>query len=497
MAAFGNNTWNSFERIDKQLQMKQLILILACWLAYISSFAQKQLWGMTAAKGSVNGVIFKTDSVGDNYTEVYTFNNTADGKDPYGSLMQASDGYLYGMTSRGGKNNYGVIFRVNPQTGVYTKKHDFDSLGGSTPYGSLCEAANGKLYGMTFRGGTLTPTWVNRGVLFEYDRTNNVFSKKIELSQSNCGSPYGSLTIAKDGKLYGLSSAGGGDATGLLFRYDVNTGIFSGLEGFISGPIWQGYAPRGGVIEASDGSFYGLSRYGGAGTEGGGVIFRYDPAGTIFNRIAAIHNFSEILPGSLQGYEMMGSLIQASNGKLYGMANMGGLNNAGVIFEFNIVNNTFAKLYDFDSTADGYNPYGSLMQASDGKLYGLTTSESGEARMFQFDITTNTLVVKANLTGTPYYTTLLESKPMPAGISNDGVADVNRVYPNPTGSIVHLNCKDITMFDYALIINPAGSIVKMQNENINAINVEGLSSGIYFIKLVGKIGIQNYKFIKQ
>ena len=43
-----------------------------------------------------------------------------------GSLIQASDGKLYGMTSHGGSNGYGVIFSFDPSTSTYTKLKDFD-----------------------------------------------------------------------------------------------------------------------------------------------------------------------------------------------------------------------------------------------------------------------------------------------------------------------------------------------------------------------------------
>ena len=63
--------------------------------------------------------------------------------------MQASDGKLYGMTTDGGSNGHGVIFSFDPSTSIYTKLKDFDGLNGCGPYGSLMQASDGKLYGMT------------------------------------------------------------------------------------------------------------------------------------------------------------------------------------------------------------------------------------------------------------------------------------------------------------------------------------------------------------
>ena len=66
-----------------------------------------------------------------------------------GSLMLASDGKLYGMTSEGGSGNVGVIFSFDPSASTYTKLKDFDNTDGASPLGSLMQASDGKLYGMT------------------------------------------------------------------------------------------------------------------------------------------------------------------------------------------------------------------------------------------------------------------------------------------------------------------------------------------------------------
>ena len=64
------------------------------------------------------------------YTKLKDFDNT-NGANPYGSLMQASDGKLYGMTSYGGSGSYGVIFSYDPSSSTYTKLMDFDGTNGA------------------------------------------------------------------------------------------------------------------------------------------------------------------------------------------------------------------------------------------------------------------------------------------------------------------------------------------------------------------------------
>ena len=51
-----------------------------------------------------------------------------------GSLIQASDEKLYGMTSLGGSSDYGVAFSYDPVTSTYTKLSDFNGDNGWYPF---------------------------------------------------------------------------------------------------------------------------------------------------------------------------------------------------------------------------------------------------------------------------------------------------------------------------------------------------------------------------
>ena len=115
----------------------------------------KELWGTTSSGGQYGaGVILKTDGSGNNEA-VQNFPAQNDGVYPiYTNLIQASDGNLYGMTGNGGANNLGVLFQYNPVTSSYTKKLDFNgATNGAQPNGSLMQASDGNLYGMTDSGG--------------------------------------------------------------------------------------------------------------------------------------------------------------------------------------------------------------------------------------------------------------------------------------------------------------------------------------------------------
>jgi len=476
--------------------MKQFILLIACIQISLSSFAQKHLWGMSAAKGAVYGTIFRTDSAGNGYTDIYTFTSPLYGTDPYGSLLKALDGNLYGLTSRGGAFNFGVIFRINPVTGIYSKLHDFDSVEGRTPYGSLVQAPDGKLYGMTY-GGSGYLTAHDMGVMFSFDPVTAAFTKKIDFRMDNGCRPYGSLTVGADGMLYGLSSAGGVDATGYFFRYDIGAGIIDGLGDFVSGPLWEGYEPTGNIIQATNGKFYGLSHYGGAMGSGGGVIFRYDPAAPSYSRMAALHKLSEVAPGAADGYELPGSLIQAGNGKLYGMTQLGGANNVGTIFEYNLATNSYTRLHDFDSVTEGYKPYGSLMQASNGKLYGLTTSEGGIARLFAYDIASNLVTVMANITGTPYYTSLIETNESSVSIAEPVAYNDLKVYPVPAANIITIGLPAAFSNGRMIITGINGQTVKDQAASGGTMNIADMAPGVYFMTVTANGNSLRTSFVKE
>lgn len=433
---------------------------------------------MTSMNGNTNGTIFRTDSVGNNYEDVYTFNNSIDGINPYGSLMEASDGKLYGMTKNGGSNNFGTIFSMDPLTLDYTKIHDFDSINGKNPYGSLMQASNGKLYGMTYAGGGH-----NLGVLFELNINTGLFTKITDFDQTLVARPYGSLIEANDGMLYGLSSGGGGDATGCLFQYNYNTGAISHKYSFILGPSRSGYDIRGSLIQATDGKLYGLSRYGEPGFEnGGGVIYSYDLATPVWwESFTSLYVFSDVMPGSQNGYDLKSSLVQADNGKLYGMTQLGGNFNAGTIFEYDIATDTVNKLYDINTSTDGYKPLGSLMQASNGKLYGLTTSDSGQAKMFEFDISTNTFTVNADVTGTPYYTTLLETGNVSLAAMDNNTVEALIIFPNPSTDYITIDFPNI--IHKITVIDMTGKAIKIQYGNATVVNIADINTGIYHLKI--------------
>ncbi|MGZ4049072.1 MAG: choice-of-anchor tandem repeat GloVer-containing protein, partial [Bacteroidia bacterium] len=158
------------------------------------------------------------------------------GGNPYGSLVQAADGKLYGVTSAGGKGyiiredttGAGVIFSIDPSKFIYKKLREFDYYNdGGYAYGSLIKATDGKLYGMTNSGGMN-----NAGVIFSFDPTQSTFNKLNDFDGINGASPYGNLMQAGDGKLYGMTFEGGINNFGVIFSFDPTSSFFNKLIDF-------------------------------------------------------------------------------------------------------------------------------------------------------------------------------------------------------------------------------------------------------------------------
>ncbi|MBL0103629.1 MAG: hypothetical protein IPP51_07680 [Bacteroidetes bacterium] len=206
------------------------------------------------------GLIYSYDITTSTFTALYHFKGESDGNRPTGSLMQASNGLLYGMTPSGGANSLGVIFSFDITSGTYTKLYDFAPLSGNRPSGGLIEASNGLLYGMTRFGGNS-----NAGMLFSYNIGSSTLTNLFEFSSTSGSLPFGNLKQSLNGKLYGMTSLGGSTNQGAIFSYDITTSTYSKRFDFSS---TSGYFPRGGLMETTSGLFYGMTSIGGTNADG-------------------------------------------------------------------------------------------------------------------------------------------------------------------------------------------------------------------------------------
>jgi uncharacterized repeat protein (TIGR03803 family) len=193
-------------------------------------------------------------------------------------------------------------------------------------------------------------------------------------SQSNCddgANPSGPVMQASDGNFYGTTFEGGTGCSpvgcGTVFKI-TPSGALTTLHRFNAD---DGYWPFAGLVQASDGNFYGTTNLGGIdGLNGQGTVFKITPSGAL----TTLYNFCSQSNCS-DGAEPYGALVQASDGNFYGTVTGGGAYGDGTIFKITPTG-TFTTLHSFVGASDGAYPYAALLQGRDGNFYG-TTFEGG------------------------------------------------------------------------------------------------------------------------
>jgi uncharacterized repeat protein (TIGR03803 family) len=272
------------------------------------------------------GTVFKI-AKGSGLTTLYSFcavTNCADGSQPVSRLVQAKDGNLYGTTDVGGVPGAGTVFKIST-SGTLTTLHSFDTSDGAAPNAGLVQATDGNLYGTTAGGGAY-----GNGTVFKISTSGRLTTLYAFCAQPNCAdgqAPFAGLVQGTDGNLYGSTTSGGdtncgvGSAPGCgtVFKITLSGKLttlhmFSGNDGAI---------PFAGLLQATDRVFYGTTTY--LGPSGGGTIFKVTQAGTL----TTLYSFPA--PGG--GTTPLGTgLLQATNGSFYGTTLSGGTNNDGTVF---------------------------------------------------------------------------------------------------------------------------------------------------------------------
>ena len=219
------------------------------------------------------GAVFSFEPESKDWTMLYGFKRT-DGTNPASALLE-HNGYLYGMTQRGGYNNNGngTIYRLRLNDHMFEKIHDFHKPMGKSPNGSLIDGTNGFLYGMTTSGGS-----GNYGSIFRVKSDGTEYKKLHDFSNANGRMPLGDLLLY-GGRLYGMTSLGGKYKKGVIFRINRDGSGYL-IQHHFSGS--DGAQPTKNLI-AYKGYLYGMTSKGGGGDLG--VIFKIKTDGTDFKKL--------------------------------------------------------------------------------------------------------------------------------------------------------------------------------------------------------------------
>ena len=247
----------------------------------------------------------------------------------------------------------------------------FNGTNGNQPISALVQGTDGNFYGTTIFGGVN-----NRGTVFKVTPSGtltNLYSFCAQLPCSDGWQPYTGLVQGTDGNFYGTNTRGGPTDHGTIFRI-TPSGTLTTIYGFCaSSSCTDGSYPHGTLVQAPDGNFYGTTLQGGNlncnPNNGCGTIFKVTSSGTL----TTLYKFCS-QSNCADGQYPYDGVIRATNGTFYGTVAFGGNSNCltgcGTVFKITS-SGTYTLLHSF-TFADGSRPWGSLVQASDGNFYGTT-----------------------------------------------------------------------------------------------------------------------------
>lgn len=342
----------------------------------------------------------------DDFSTLYKFQapNSTTGASPLGSQPDSRpvlgpDHAVYGMTSDGGSNGTGVVYRFDLQSHQYRVLHTFsvldsngDNSDGAYPGVALTRGPGDVFYGMATSGGQN-----GNGTIFKITTCGeftllHTFSALDANAHNEDGAyPLRTIVVGHNGNLYGTTRIGGENtcgelpipnACGVVWMID-GAGNFRVLHQFTED---EGHAAS--LTEASDGFFYGCAVWPNTSLPNGqplpsGILYRMGPWGGHFE---VLYSFiqTDSLGENEDGAECYEPLVETNPGVFYGTTRLGGTNGNGVVFRYSLsYPGVVEVLHEFSATNsngenwDGANPYARLTSGEDGALYS-TASNGGE-----------------------------------------------------------------------------------------------------------------------
>jgi uncharacterized repeat protein (TIGR03803 family) len=265
-----------------------------------------------------------------------------------------------------------VLPAFGAQAGVvFTTVYSFTGgEDGANPMAGLVQGSDGNFYGTTSNGGTN-----NSGTVFKISAAGALTSLHSFTGTNDGGWPQAGLVQGTDGNFYGTTQWGGTSNLGTVFQITSN-GALTTLYSFTGAS--DGAYPEAALARGSDGNFYGTT-YGGYGTTYGGApnsmgsVFQITANGVL----ASLYSFA----GAGDGASPSAGLVQGIDGNFYGVTSQAGANGFGTVFQIS-TNGALTTLYSFTGTSDGAYAEAGLTQGSDGNFYG--TTEGGGVLLNQY-----------------------------------------------------------------------------------------------------------------
>jgi uncharacterized repeat protein (TIGR03803 family) len=317
-------------------------------------------------------LFFATCAQSDDLTTLYSFDGT-NGSNPHYGLVKGADGNFYGTARLGGTNSSSGIFRITA-SGALTWVHKF--TGGTNGDGPnrLLLGTDGNFYGTTYAGGTTNYNSFGSygyGTVFRMTASGTLTTLYSFKADSVGCYPSAGLVQAKDGSFYGVTQKAGiqpGSYNGFGTVFKITTdGKTSPVYSFPNSEL--GY-PSAELVEGSDGDLYGTA-YG----VFRGAVFKLSTNGTL--------RWAKFFSGDCQincGSRPNAGLVSAADGSsFYGTTSSGGspdstLRGYGTVFKIT-TNGILSTLFLFNNNFNGARPSSTLVRMTYSKIFfGMTES---------------------------------------------------------------------------------------------------------------------------
>jgi uncharacterized repeat protein (TIGR03803 family) len=321
-----------------------------------------QLYGTCSSGGTYNqGVVYRVQKNGSGQEILHHFGSVPDDGYSPESVIEGSDGWLYGVTQYGGAafGGQGCVFKLARNGAGYQVLKSWKFFVASDPkyaQGELVEAGDGMLYGVTLYGGQY-----NRGTVFKIGKDGSGYAviRSLGATTADAAYPRAGLTLGAGGRLYGSATDGGTYSEGAVYTILTNGTGFGLLHSF--DPLSTiGTYPLCRLALGPDGFLYGTTYYGG--------VFKLTTSGLGISRIGTMGH------GVLLGRNPGAGVIFANNGMLYGSTQLDDRADNGILFRMNSNGTASETIRDFsDAGGDGVRP-NRILEGGDGMLYGSTAS---------------------------------------------------------------------------------------------------------------------------
>jgi uncharacterized repeat protein (TIGR03803 family) len=299
--------------------------------------------------------------------------------------------------------------------------------GGGNPKSTLIADAQGNLYGTTTGGGQYAA-----GTVFEIanDALNKI-TTLVSFNGTDGSTPIAGLTMDATGDLFGTTYTGGTYNVGTVFEiakgpYPVLTTLasFTGNTNTTTGFIGNGAHPAAGVTLDASGNLFGVADDGGDNRDG--TVWEIATGSTTITVLASF-------AGGAAGARPNGNVLLDGADNIFGTAYANGANNDGTVFELPAGSNTISTLASF-SGPDGNRPYGGLARDGAGDLYGTTFAggANNKGAVFELPFGSDKLTALASFTGddgaSPYAGVIFDTSgnlygtTELGGANNDGTA---------------------------------------------------------------------------